>query len=121
MTSHRDSGHTTLAVGHAAIYDTADDWPFDDIHDPAIIMTADTAQSAGKGLSGIQSAALEHGNALVLRHPGLPTPITPNGAVGCEETWRDAPAAFFDGADLAQERIVSHAKVANHEEDPGPI
>ena len=41
--------HTTLAVGHAATYDTADDWPFDDIHDPENIMTADTAQSAGKG------------------------------------------------------------------------
>ena len=52
-----------------AAYDTADDWPFDDTHDPAIIKTTDTAQSAGKDLRGKQSAALEHGNALVLRHP----------------------------------------------------
>ena len=61
--------HTTLVIGHAATYDTADDWPFDDTYDPAIIKTTDTAQSAGKDLPGKQSAALEHGNALVLRHP----------------------------------------------------
>ena len=61
--------HTTLVIRHAATYDTADDWPFDDTHDPAIIKMTDTAQSAGKDLRGKQSAALEHGNALVLRHP----------------------------------------------------
>ena len=44
--------HTTLVIGHAATYDTADDWPFDDTHDPAIIKTTDTAQSAGKDLPG---------------------------------------------------------------------
>ena len=61
--------HTTLVVGYAATYDTADDWPFDDTDDPAIIKTIDTTRSAGKDLPGKQSAALEHGNALVLRHP----------------------------------------------------
>lgn len=61
--------HTTLVIEHAATYDTADDWPFDDTHNPAITKTTDTAQSAGKDLPGKQSAALEHGNALVLRHP----------------------------------------------------
>lgn len=61
--------HTTLVIEHAATYDTADDWPFDDTHNPAIIKTTETAQSAGKDLSGKQSAALEHGNALVLCHP----------------------------------------------------
>ncbi len=61
--------HTTLVIEHAATYDTADDWPFDDTHNPAITKTTDTTQSAGKDLPGKQSAALEHGNALVLRHP----------------------------------------------------
>ncbi len=61
--------HTTRVIEHAATYDTADDWPFDDTHDPAIVKTTDTAQSAGKDLPGKQSAALEHGNALVLSHP----------------------------------------------------
>ena len=61
--------HTTLVIRHAATYDTAADWPFDDTHDPAIIKTTDTAQSAGKDLPGKQSAALEHGNALELCHP----------------------------------------------------
>ena len=50
--------HTTLVIGHAATYDTADDWPFDDTHDPAIIKTADTALSAGKDLPGKQDAAV---------------------------------------------------------------
>ena len=50
--------HTTLVIRHAATYDTADDWPFDDTHDPAIIKTTDTAQSAGKDLPGKEGAAL---------------------------------------------------------------
>ena len=48
--------HTTLVVGHAATYDAADDWPFDDTHDPAIIKTTDTAQSAGRDLAGKQTS-----------------------------------------------------------------
>ncbi|MDE2891799.1 MAG: hypothetical protein OXN86_04775 [Chloroflexota bacterium] len=63
--------HTMLVIGHAATYDTADGWPFDDTDDPAIIKATDTAQSAGKGLPGKQKVAPEHGNANapVLRHP----------------------------------------------------
>ena len=61
--------HTTRVIRHAATYDTADDWPFDDADDPAIVKTAATAKSAGQDLLGKRAAAREHGEALVLRHP----------------------------------------------------
>ena len=61
--------HTTLVIGHAATYDTADDWPFDDSHDPAITKETGTSQSAGRGYDAKQEAAEQHGNALVLHHP----------------------------------------------------
>lgn len=62
--------HTTLVIEHAATYDTADEWPFDDTDDPAIVKTISTSRSAGRGFAGKQDAAREHGNALELRHPG---------------------------------------------------
>ena len=43
-----DRNHTTLVIEHAATYHTADDWPFDDADDPAIVKTTATAKSAGK-------------------------------------------------------------------------
>ena len=64
-----DRNHTALVIEHAATYDTADDWPFDDADDPAIVKTAATAKSAGQDLLGKRAAAREHGEALVLRHP----------------------------------------------------
>ena len=60
--------HTTKVIEHAATSDTADEWPFDDTGDPAIIKLTSTSQSAGKGFDGKQTAAREHGNALELRH-----------------------------------------------------
>ena len=61
--------HTTLVIARAATYDTANDWPFDDADNPAIVKTAATAKSAGQGFPGKRAAAREHGAALALRHP----------------------------------------------------
>ena len=61
--------HTTLVLEHSATYDTADDWPFDDTDDPAITKTTATAQSADKDLLGKQTAARDHGDALVQHDP----------------------------------------------------
>ena len=61
--------HTTLVIEYAATYDTADEWPFDDADDPAVVKSSVTVQSAGKDFVGKQDAADEHGDALELRHP----------------------------------------------------
>jgi len=64
-----DRNHTTSVIKYAAIYDSADAWPFDTIHDPTIIKTIKTAQSARENFQGKQNAAQEHADALELRHP----------------------------------------------------
>ena len=60
--------HTTLVIRHAATYDTADDWPFDDSYDPAITKETGTSKLAGRGYEGTQEVAREHADAVVLQH-----------------------------------------------------
>ena len=61
--------HVTRVVEDATLADLDRRWPFDAPHDPAIVKGADTTQSAGQPYRGKQQAAIEHGEALQLRHP----------------------------------------------------